>query len=574
MNVINKINKTDYRVLVLLIIIFSAIIFIPFLGKVHLFDWDEINFAESAREMIISGDYSTVRINFKPFWEKPPLFIYFQVISMKIFGVSEFAARFPNAICGILTLTFLFIAGRKLKNNFFGILWVLSYAGATLPFIYFKSGIIDPFFNLFIFSGIVFLYLSIIPGERNKNYYLISSGILTGLAVLTKGPVGFLLFIFTISVFFVFLKFKFKKKIFYFSGRNSLREDINKSNGLISPASLFLFAVTFFAVGSSWFVIQIAAGNLHVIMEFIDYQIRLFGTEDAGHGGFFLYHFVVLMIGVFPSSVFAIYNFKLNKNEKLQNKYFHLLMIILLSVVLLVFSVVQTKIVHYSSLAYFSVTFLASHCIYSVFTEGRRISVLMKVIIIIIGFLYSLVFTLISLIDVFKKTLIESGVIRDEFVIANLQANGGWRGFEFIYAVLFFSGIIFSVILFSSRYKHSGLILLFIFNLLFSNLILFEYAEKIEKYTQNAAIEFYKSLSKENCYVETIGFKSYAHLFYTNKQPLNSIYSDNHEVLIYEEINKPAYFVAKKLKGEEILRTIKSLEKIYEKNGFFFMKRK
>src|SRR4030042_6770053 len=88
----------------LLIIISGAVLFIPFLGGVNLFDWDEINFAESAREMIVSGDYLTVQINYLPFWEKPPLFIWMQVLSMKLFGINEFAARFPNAICGIVSL--------------------------------------------------------------------------------------------------------------------------------------------------------------------------------------------------------------------------------------------------------------------------------------------------------------------------------------------------------------------------------------------------------------------------------------------------------------------------------------
>ncbi|MBT7790574.1 MAG: hypothetical protein HN757_17030, partial [Calditrichaeota bacterium] len=32
--------------------IVSAMLFIPFFSNVHLFDWDEINFAECAREMI------------------------------------------------------------------------------------------------------------------------------------------------------------------------------------------------------------------------------------------------------------------------------------------------------------------------------------------------------------------------------------------------------------------------------------------------------------------------------------------------------------------------------------------
>jgi 4-amino-4-deoxy-L-arabinose transferase-like glycosyltransferase len=40
----------------LLIILTGAAFFLPFLGAVHLFDWDEINFAESAREMIGSGN--------------------------------------------------------------------------------------------------------------------------------------------------------------------------------------------------------------------------------------------------------------------------------------------------------------------------------------------------------------------------------------------------------------------------------------------------------------------------------------------------------------------------------------
>ena len=34
-------------------------LFVPFLGGVNLFDWDEINFAESAREMILTGKLVT-----------------------------------------------------------------------------------------------------------------------------------------------------------------------------------------------------------------------------------------------------------------------------------------------------------------------------------------------------------------------------------------------------------------------------------------------------------------------------------------------------------------------------------
>src|SRR6266542_5297254 len=148
--------KDSSRFLQLLIVIVASLLFIPFLGHVHLFDWDEINFAEAAREMIVTKNYLSVQIDYLPFWEKPPLFIWMQVLSMKVFGINEFAARFPNAVCGIVTLLVLFNIGRKLVSNNFGLVWGLVYTCSILPFFYFKSGIIDPWFNLFIFLGVYY----------------------------------------------------------------------------------------------------------------------------------------------------------------------------------------------------------------------------------------------------------------------------------------------------------------------------------------------------------------------------------------------------------------------------------
>ena len=71
------------------IICFYLVLFVPFLGQVHLFDWDEINFAEAAREMIVTGDWLNVQINYEPFWEKPPLFIWLQACSKKILSELE-----------------------------------------------------------------------------------------------------------------------------------------------------------------------------------------------------------------------------------------------------------------------------------------------------------------------------------------------------------------------------------------------------------------------------------------------------------------------------------------------------
>ncbi|MFN8397990.1 MAG: glycosyltransferase family 39 protein, partial [Bacteroidia bacterium] len=118
----------------LLVIAAVALVsFLPFLGAAPLFDWDEINFAESAREMIVSGNYFQVQINFEPFWEKPPLFIWLQVLSMKAFGVSAFAARLPNALVGVATLMALYWQGANWRGRRFGWMVAWMYFISLLP---------------------------------------------------------------------------------------------------------------------------------------------------------------------------------------------------------------------------------------------------------------------------------------------------------------------------------------------------------------------------------------------------------------------------------------------------------
>ena len=148
--------KNSYGIILFLL---SCILFPLAIGTVHLFDWDEVNFAEIAREMIVSKNYLNVQINFQPFWEKPPLFFWFQALSMKVFGINEFASRFPNVLVGITSIMTLYFIGKKFISDKFAFIWALSYFGSILPHFYFKSGIIDPLFNLFIFLSLYFIYL-------------------------------------------------------------------------------------------------------------------------------------------------------------------------------------------------------------------------------------------------------------------------------------------------------------------------------------------------------------------------------------------------------------------------------
>ena len=103
-----------------------------------------------------------------------------------------------------------------------------------------------------------------------------------------------------------------------------------------------------------WFIIQIINGNYDTVVEFIVYQIRLFQTKDAGHGGPIYYHWLVLLLGCFPASFFAIGSFF---QKKSYTNPFNTLVLISGLFTLILFSIVQTKIIHYSSFCYFFITY-------------------------------------------------------------------------------------------------------------------------------------------------------------------------------------------------------------------------
>jgi 4-amino-4-deoxy-L-arabinose transferase-like glycosyltransferase len=517
---------------------------------VHLFDWDEINFAECAREMLVTGDYFSVKINYLPFWEKPPVFIWMQALSMKMFGVNEFAARFPNAIAGIVTLLVLFNIGRKLFDVRFGLLWTLIYAGSFLPHFYFKSGIIDPWFNLFIFSGI---YYFIEFTNNNSTGYknIILSALFIGLGIMTKGPVAFLIFSLCFGVYFL----------------------IKKLQPIISIKQIIVYGLTILTVGGLWFLMLALTGNAAIIKEFFVYQVRLFNTQDAGHGGPFIYHFVVLFIGCFPLSIFALRAFKKNSFDTPYQKHFKLWMLILFWVVLLLFSIVKTKIVHYSSLCYFPLSFLGVYAVHKLMSGELKWKSITSTLLIIVSALLGIAISALPIINQFKQSIIDSDLIKDKFAVENLKASVSWTGFEWLIGVGLIIGTLVMLLIVKKKNFNSAIIGVFVVSLLAVNLASLVIAPRIEPYSQGAAIEFYESLQNQDCYVETLGFKSYAHLFYSAKRPQSNPMSNDIGWLLSGEVDKPTYFVSKITGVEEIKQNHPNLIEIYRKNGFVFWKR-
>src|ERR1700712_4819395 len=91
------------------------------LGGVPLFDLDEALYVTGARQMVLSGDIVTPRLNSRPltrpseqavpFFEKPILVYWACAASLRAFGMSEGAARLPVAIAALLTTGLVAFAG-------------------------------------------------------------------------------------------------------------------------------------------------------------------------------------------------------------------------------------------------------------------------------------------------------------------------------------------------------------------------------------------------------------------------------------------------------------------------------
>ena len=52
-------TKQSDKTIQILIIGIGSFLFIPFIGQSHLFDWDDLNFAEAAHEILVTNDWLT-----------------------------------------------------------------------------------------------------------------------------------------------------------------------------------------------------------------------------------------------------------------------------------------------------------------------------------------------------------------------------------------------------------------------------------------------------------------------------------------------------------------------------------
>ncbi len=205
---------------ILAILAFSSLFFVN-LGSAPLWEADEQTYSQWAFHMFKTGDYVTPwAFGDLLLWiGKPPLFMWLVSLAYQIFGVTNFAARFWSAVFGTLSLVLVFYLGKKLYNLHVGFISAFVLGTFTTFYVFARHSMLDISIVFFILTSIYFLLSS--EKAENTNKYISLGGLFFGLAMMIKQVVAFLIPL-IIFVYFVAtgrgIRFLFTKRFALFWG--------------------------------------------------------------------------------------------------------------------------------------------------------------------------------------------------------------------------------------------------------------------------------------------------------------------------------------------------------------------
>ena len=174
----------------LLLFLVSALLLFAGNGSLLVTDNVEANYALTAKEMVISGDWLSPQIYGHYWYDKPVFFYWLTALAYKFFGFTEFASRFFPSLFGMAGLGLLAWGGSKLYNARVGFYGALILASSVEFFLISKSIITDAVLFYFFSATLLFFYLGYKEGKSVYWYAMYGAA---GFSVLTKGPIGVLL---------------------------------------------------------------------------------------------------------------------------------------------------------------------------------------------------------------------------------------------------------------------------------------------------------------------------------------------------------------------------------------------
>lgn len=185
-------NLSDKRLWWL--IIAFAVIWFTNLEYRKLIKPDEGRYAEIPREMVVSGDWTTPRLNGLKYFEKPPLQYWATATAYTVFGEHQWTSRLWTALTGFAGILLVWFAGSRLFGREAANYAAILLGSSMLYVLMAHINTLDMGVTFFLTLGIAGLLLGQTGTDKRKqrNWMLLAWAGLA-LAVLSKGLMGLIL---------------------------------------------------------------------------------------------------------------------------------------------------------------------------------------------------------------------------------------------------------------------------------------------------------------------------------------------------------------------------------------------
>lgn len=245
---INKVkvilDKNRIDIIIVAFLSFSLPLFFYNLGAYSLVDFDEAWYAEISRNILKHRQPFLLSFNGFPYTDHPPLGFILIAMSFLTFGVNEFAARFPSALLGFLSVLILYFTGRNLFNRAVGLGAGLMLLSSVWFILRARSGNLD---SIFLFFYLLTFYFAIKLINNSIWIYLLSISL--SLVFLTKSAIGL-----TILIPVIFLLV------------------IKKVN--ISASKILVAIVLFLLILSPWIILSYSQYGLGYFIHILNLGLR------------------------------------------------------------------------------------------------------------------------------------------------------------------------------------------------------------------------------------------------------------------------------------------------------------
>ena len=262
------------------LVIAVAVIWFSNLEYRKLIKPDEGRYAEIPREMVVSGDWTTPRLNDLKYFEKPPLQYWATATAYTIFGEHHWTSRLWTGLTGFAGILLVWFAGLRLFGREAANYAAILLGSSMLYVLMGHINTLDMGVTFFLTLGIVALLLAQQDENLQRRWMMLAWASLA-LAVLSKGLMGLVLPGAALFIYCVVQRdFSVLKRMHWLPG-----------------------LAVFLLITAPWFYLVMKANPEFFQRFFIYEHYTRFTTKDLGRYQPWYYFNPILLAGMLPWTI-------------------------------------------------------------------------------------------------------------------------------------------------------------------------------------------------------------------------------------------------------------------------------